>query len=290
MFGQPFRHQALFNAITTFCLFSFLSLPAYASDFTLVPYRAVYDVELDNSAASNTIVGITGRMVYEFKGSECLGFTALSRSIMKTTGRDVSEQVVDKQVETYETPRNNSFTFKIKTYTDGKLTTEIQGSAKKAAQSIDVNLQKPNQEKYHLNAGHFISVEAQKIINEALKHHHIYNFTVYDPTIDAKKIIDGAAFIGDLTEPAVKKPIKKGSQTDLDTLLSMTFWPVTISYFDDKAHPDGLPIFSMSFHLYRNGVISDIRMDSGEVSIRSELKAIEFLKQHASALSCLDKK
>jgi len=288
MFGQSFRHQTLLNTIAAYCWLSFLILPANAGEITLVPYRAVYDVELDKSAPANAVVGTTGRMVYELRGSECLGFTARSRSIMKTIGKDASEQLVDKQVETFEAPSGDSFTFNVKTYTDGALSTELEGSATKINQSIDVKLRKPNHEKFHLSSGNFISVEAKKLINEALNNRHIYNIAIYDPSIEATKVTTGTAFIGDLTQPQARKP--KSDRSDLDKLLSMPFWPVTISYYDDQANPDGLPMFSVSFHLYQNGVVSDIRMDRGGVAIRTELKTIEFLKQDPSALSCLDKR
>ncbi len=47
----------------------------------LQPHRAVYDLSLDNASDRSDITGITGRMVYEFNGSACEGYTVKFRFV-----------------------------------------------------------------------------------------------------------------------------------------------------------------------------------------------------------------
>ena len=41
----------------------------------LVAHRAVYDLELKDASERSGISGMSGRMVYEFDGNYCTGFT-----------------------------------------------------------------------------------------------------------------------------------------------------------------------------------------------------------------------
>ena len=56
----------------------FASLPASAAQL-LAPHRAVYDLALDKASDRSGITDITGRMVYEFNGSACEGYTVTFR-------------------------------------------------------------------------------------------------------------------------------------------------------------------------------------------------------------------
>ena len=52
---------------------------AHAS--ALAPHRAVYDLELKNASDRSGITGMYGRMVYEFNGSACEGYTVSFRFV-----------------------------------------------------------------------------------------------------------------------------------------------------------------------------------------------------------------
>src|SRR3954471_21046686 len=67
----------------------------------LVPHRAVYDLKLKDSSDRSGIAGMFGRMVYEFTGSACTGFTTNFRLVTKIeTGEET--RVSDQQTNTFE--------------------------------------------------------------------------------------------------------------------------------------------------------------------------------------------
>ena len=51
----------------------------------LTPHRAVYEVTLDDARSASGITGIDGRMVFEFSGSECDGYTLNMRMVTQMT-------------------------------------------------------------------------------------------------------------------------------------------------------------------------------------------------------------
>ena len=66
-----------------------------------MPHRAVYDLELDSSSERSGIEAMYGRMVYEFNGSPCSGYTVGFRFVTQLdTGRSV--RLTDQQTTTYE--------------------------------------------------------------------------------------------------------------------------------------------------------------------------------------------
>lgn len=56
----------------------FSTVPAFAAP-VLQPHRAVYDISLNKANERSGITGISGRMVYEFDGSQCDGYTVKFR-------------------------------------------------------------------------------------------------------------------------------------------------------------------------------------------------------------------
>ncbi|TKB28715.1 MAG: DUF1849 family protein, partial [Mesorhizobium sp.] len=61
--------------------------PAFAVP-ALQAHRAVYDISLDKASDRSGITGITGRMVYEFNGSPCEGYTVKFRLVTQIVTND----------------------------------------------------------------------------------------------------------------------------------------------------------------------------------------------------------
>ena len=62
------------------------AVPAFAGA-PLVPHRAVYDLSLDKASDRSGITGLSGRMVYEFNGSPCEGYTVKFRFVTQIDDR-----------------------------------------------------------------------------------------------------------------------------------------------------------------------------------------------------------
>ena len=58
-----------------------LRLPPHSPRRRCIAHRAVYDLALDKASDRSGIIGLRGRMVYEFNGSPCEGYTVNFRFV-----------------------------------------------------------------------------------------------------------------------------------------------------------------------------------------------------------------
>ena len=84
----------------------------------LVPHRAVYDLALDTASERSGITGLTGRMVYEFNGSACEGYTTNFRFVTRIDMEEQPQRVTDQQTTTFEGADGKNFRFVNKTFVD----------------------------------------------------------------------------------------------------------------------------------------------------------------------------
>ncbi len=80
-----------------------------------------------------------GRMVYEFDGSYCQGFTTNFRFVTQIDTGD-SVRVSDQQTKTFENLKDGKFTFDTKSFTDEQLDKEVNGAAQDQPDGVKVDL------------------------------------------------------------------------------------------------------------------------------------------------------
>ena len=128
-------------AATVFSGLSILSLGASAAHAAgpsgLIAHRAVYGLELKDASDRSGISGMVGRMVYEFEGSDCTGFTTNFRFVTKIDTGD-STRVSDQQTTTFEDLGKRLFRFETKSYTDShrRHRVDCRGAARRDHQAL----------------------------------------------------------------------------------------------------------------------------------------------------------
>ena len=93
---------------------------------------------------------------------------------------------------------------------------------------------------------------------------------VYDGSDTGKKVFATLTVIG--KEETGPGPDAEAS----DALAKVRRWPVSISYFDEKAK-DAAPEYVLSFDLYENGVSGTLKLDYGAFILAAKLSKIEWL-------------
>src|SRR5688572_29375947 len=108
----------------------------------LISHRAVYDLALDKASDKSGITGLQGRMVYEFNGSPCEGYTVNFRFVTRI---DTSEnsRLTDQQTTTFEDGGGKSFSFVTKSFSDQALERELKGTATREPDGLKVEIDKP---------------------------------------------------------------------------------------------------------------------------------------------------
>lgn len=241
----------------------------------LAPHRAIYDLTLIDSTTRSGITGVKGRMVYEFNGSKCDGYTVNFRSVTQFQTGETGARLVDQQVATFEDPTADLFTFVTKSFIDEKLDKEVKGTARHSDDSkVKVELEKPDPAEVALTPAHFPAAHMIDLLDRARKGETFYETSIYDGTDTADKVLTTTVVIG-----AKKKAEPADGDTKAAGELGMQdFWPVSIAYFDDpEPDTDASPIYRIGFKLYDNGVARDFETDYGEFRIRGQLVTLDLL-------------
>lgn len=246
---------------------------AAASGFdSLQPHRAVYDLTLAQAEERSGIAGIYGRMVYEFKGSACAGYTTNFRFVTRIdTGEE--NRLSDQQTTTYEDVKARKFRFTTKTFTDRQLDREVTGKAEDAGNRIAVSLENPSKREVELEEGRFPTEHMLDLLEHARAGDHVFEARIFDGSDNADQTMMATTVIG-------KKVTPKEGEADgkvIGALARSDVWPVTIAYFNDGDTSDALPTYRMAFKLYDNGIIRDILMDYSDYALKGKLTRLELL-------------
>jgi len=247
--------------------FSSAALPASAAMRTLVPHRAVYDLSLEKATERSGITGIAGRMVYEFNGSPCEGYTVTFRFVTRINTGDTT-RVTDQQTTTFEDADGKSFTFVTKSYVDQSLEKEVRGTATREGETVKVELEKPDAKSLDLGGTMFPTQHLVDLLDKADVGNTFYEANLFDGSEDADRAMTTTVIIG-------KKADGKTDDPEAPALASLEkekVWPVEIAYFDPKK--DGgeeIPEYRISFKLHDNGITRDLIMDYNEFSMKGKL-------------------
>lgn len=252
------------------------TLPALGENL-LAPHRAVYDIALESTTDRSGITGIAGRMVYEFNGSPCEGYTVNFRFVTEVQSDEVT-RLTDQQTTTWEDPSGRSFAFASRSYIDRQLDSELRGTATAQDSGTVVELVKPAEGKYELSAALFPTQHMVDLLQRIERGETFYETSIFDGSDEADEVLTTTVIVG--------KP-QKISATDPEAaaardLAAETYWPVSIAYFEEYAERgEEVPIYRIAFKLYQNGITRSILMDYGDFAMKGSLVELELFEQAA---------
>lgn len=248
----------------------------------LAPHRAVYDISLLRASERSGISGMTGRMVYEFDGSSCKGYSTKFRFVTRIT-TDEDTKTSDQQSITFENPSTGDFAFQTKSFTGSQLDKEVKGEAHEKPDALTVKLSQPEKRSVELAASQFPTEHLMEVIREAKQGKTLVQSRLFDGTDDAAESLLTTTVIGkqighvaDAGDMPGKGPV---DERLLDTVPS---WPVTIAYYKDNNSHDAMPVYRMSFRLFENGIVDDIAMDYGDFVLGGRLARLDGLKTNVT--------
>ena len=233
----------------------------------LAPHRAVYDLALEHASDKSGISAITGRMVYEFNGSACEGYTTTFRFVTRIDTADTT-RLTDQQTTTFEDADGKNFSFVTKSYVDQALDKEVKGTATREGNTVKVSLEKPESKSIDLATTLFPTQHLLDLLGKADLGDTFYETSLYDGSEDADRAMTTTVVIGKRAEDGKGDP----EAPALASLEKDRVWPVEIAYFDEtKKGGEELPEYRISFKLHDNGVTRDLVMDYGEFAMTGKL-------------------
>lgn len=255
---------------------------ALPNTINLAPHRAVYEMALGKARSGSGVSAIRGRMVFEFTGSACEGYTLNMRMVTQIFDKKGQPTLSDLRSSSWEQGDGRRFQFNTTQYTNQKLGDKTRGDVLRANSGapVTLNLKVPRKAKIDLPKNVVFPTQHSKLLLETARQgKSILQAKLYDGGDRGKKFYNTTAFIGKPhspgNDPALRK-IENGER-----LLALPSWPVSISYFSKKQIGEAVPEYELGFQLYENGVSRNLLIDYGSFAIRGALTKLEFLKTSA---------
>jgi len=245
---------------------------------SLAPHRAVYEMTLDESRPASGVSGVQGRMVFEFAGSGCDGYTMNMRLVTQVEGESGRSIVTDLRSSTWEQGAGKRYRFNSSQYRGDKLEESTSGDAERTNgnENVEVHVVTPKAKELKVSGPVLFPTQHSLAILEAAKaRKSILQARVYDGSSKGDKVYLTTTFIGKKVADGANEP---SPDADKDkTLSGMASWPVSISYFENGPDATETPVYQLSFRLYSNGISRDLLIDYGDFAIKGNLSSLEVM-------------
>jgi hypothetical protein len=239
-----------------------------------LPHQALYELNLVKSRGSNPINSARGRILYNFSGSACEGYTSEFRQVSELDIGEGKVTLSDLRSNSWEDGAGKSYRFKIDARMNDSDSSPVDGIAERTGDHITVKLKQPESKTFTLDgATVFPTEQIQRIIAAAKDGKSLLELMVYDGSDNGQKVYNTLSVIGQAIAPDKATPSPDPSTTN-EQMKSMTRWPVTVSYYDrDAQKKDGeqTPVYAMSFELFENGVSRALVLDYNDFVISGAL-------------------
>jgi hypothetical protein len=245
-----------------------------AAGGAFLPHQALYELSLVKSRGSNSIDSARGRILYNFSGSACEGYTSEFRQVSELDSGEGKVTLSDLRSTSWEDGAGKSYRFKIDARTNDSDSSPVDGIAERTGDHITVKLKQPVAKTFTLDgATVFPTEQIQRIIAAAKQGKSLLELTVYDGSDNGQKVYNTLSVIGQPIkgDKAITSPDPSISN---EQMKSLTRWPVTVSYYDrDAKTTDGeqTPVYAMQFELFENGVSRALVLDYNDFVISGAL-------------------
>jgi hypothetical protein len=251
-----------------------------AQPIMLVPHRAIYDLSLGATRGNSQIVGVSGRIFYDFDGNACDGYTLQFRQVSELDSGEGKKATSDLRSTTWEDADAKSFKFNSQNFLDENLVDSVDGHAERGAAATAVNLVKPAHKALDVGAAVVFPTEHMvRVINAARAGKTILDFPVYDGSDTGDKVFDTLTVIGHKLDADDRKRDDAAEEPDnRKKLANVPRWPVTISYFEQATTPksgEQTPVYAIGFELYENGISRTLSLDYNDFVVSGKLTQLE---------------
>jgi hypothetical protein len=241
----------------------------------LAAHRAIYELSLSQSRSKSGAVSARGRILYDFSGNACDGYQLEFRQVSELDNGEGKVTLSDLRSSTWEDGAAKAYKFNSQNYRNERLVDAVDGRAERGTGAVSVTLTKPKDRKIDLESAIIFPTEhVRRILDATRAGKSILEFPIFDGSETGEKVYNTLTVIGREIGPSERVP--HDAAAGLQALAGMKRWPVTVSYFD-KSDKNGeqIPVYSISFELYENGISRALVLDYNDFIINGELKTLE---------------
>jgi hypothetical protein len=249
---------------------------AAADGVHLAPHRAVYDLKLLRAHGPRGIDSVRGRIVYDFSGNACDGYDLKFRQVSEMNSGEGKAVLTDLTSSTWEAADAKSFRFSSQNRTNDKAD-KVNGEADRGGKEVAIKLTQPKRTALLMPPSVvFPTEQMRRIIAGARGGQNFLQMPVYDGSETGEKLYNTFTLIGHAIPPGAKPP----NDATATALASLTRWPVTISYFDQRSdaelhNGEQTPVYTLGFELYENGISRALVLDYSDFAISGEMTSLE---------------
>lgn len=252
----------------------------------LLPHHVTYKLRLDGSRPSAQVEHMAGDIDFRITGNACAGYsTRTLQSSEISAGDGVNRQNIDASA--WEDGNARAYRFTSTSTGSDSPRKEIEAKVvRDDAGVLQVSVQRPDVRSFKLGGRVLLPTEHMRRILAAGKAGEThFAAKVYDGASDPARVYDTLAVIGAAAQAAPASgavtPASRGlAEKAAQALEGHSFRPVVVSYFD-AGERDGPPAYVMSFSLYDNGVLGDLKIDYGRFALVGAMSRFEPLGQVA---------
>lgn len=248
--------------------------PAQATGPGFLSHQALYELSLLKSRGAKAVNAARGRILYNFTGSACEGYTSEFRQVSELNSGEGKSTLSDLRSTSWEDGEGKSYRFKIDTRMNDSDAPSVDGIAERVGDKIRVKLKQPAAKTFNLEGSVvFPTEQIHRIIDAARSGKSILELMVYDGSDNGEKVYNTLSVIGQPI-PGDRSIASPDPSTANDRMKTLTRWPVTVSYYDrDARAKDGeqTPVYAMSFELFENGVSRALVLDYNDFVISGAL-------------------
>ena len=140
---------------TSFALLALVAVacgPAKAAAAgSFLPHQALYELSLVKSRGSNPVNSARGRILYNFSGSACEGYTSEFRQVSELEIGEGKMMLSDLRSSSWEDGEGKSYRFKIDARTNDNDPNPVDGIAERTGDKITVKLKQPEAKTFTLD-------------------------------------------------------------------------------------------------------------------------------------------
>ena len=135
----PFRNpsRALVLTIAVTAGSALVHGAAAAASGPFLAHQALYDLSLVKSRGSNSVSDARGRILYNFSGSSCEGYTSEFRQVSELDSGEGKVTLSDLRSTSWEDAAGKSYRFKIDTRMNDSESSPVDGIAELRAAVVD---------------------------------------------------------------------------------------------------------------------------------------------------------
>jgi hypothetical protein len=243
----------------------------------LTPHRAVYDLALGQTRENAQVAGVRGRILYDFDGNACDGYTLQFRQVSELDSGEGKVSTSDLRSTTWEGGDAKRFKFTSQNFLDEKLVDSVDGHAEHGSAATAVDLAKPERKVLDIDAAAvFPTQHMVRVIVAARAGKSVLDFPVFDGSDTGDKVYDTLTVIGRKLGSEERK--HDDAAVTEAKLAGVPRWPVSISYFEKgkaQKSSEQTAVYAIGFELYENGISRALSLDYNDFVVTGKLSSLE---------------